>query len=243
MRRRFSYRRLTITWLMFAALLSTFVLAETPERSVSAADGLTVSDKEIGPVTEVADLQIICVLKHDPAGDKYIDAMRDLNSKLGGLISSLRDRGEFEGDAGETLLLTPPANSIAAHQLLLIGVGSEANVSLESLAITGRIAAREAIRLRAASVGFAPALRDQGSQRIDVAAGDAAFTEQFLLALDTQTRLAAQKLADPPTVKTLTIEAGSKFFDGAAEKVTAAIDAADTAINKRDNSPYIHSDK
>ena len=49
-------------------------------------------DKMIGPVTQATDLQVICILKHDPAGDKYIEAMQDLNGKLKGLLSSLRDR-------------------------------------------------------------------------------------------------------------------------------------------------------
>jgi hypothetical protein len=238
-----NHRPPALASLVIAVLLSASAFADPPERVVSAADGLAVSVKEIGPVTEVADLQIICVLKHDPAGDKYAEAMRDLNDKLGGLISALRDRGDFVGDAGETLLLTPPTGSIGAHRLLLIGVGTEADLSAERLATTGRIAAREANRLQATTVGFAPALRDQGSQRVDVADGDAAFAEQFLLALDTQTRLAAQKLSDPVKVKSLTIEAGPKFFDNAAEKVTSAVDAADTSIQKRTADPYIRSER
>ena len=39
----------------------------------------------IGPVTQATDLQIICVFKHNPAGDKYIEAMADFNGKLSGL--------------------------------------------------------------------------------------------------------------------------------------------------------------
>jgi hypothetical protein len=233
--------------IMTAALIvlsfSALALADAPERSVSAADGLTVSVKMVGPVTQNTDLQIICVLKHDPAGDKYIEAMRDLNSKLRGLISSLRDRGEFEGDRGETLLLTPPPDSIPAKQLLLIGVGPEADLSLDTLALVGRIAAREAVRLHAVNPSFAPALRDQGSARIEVGDGDATIAQQFLSALDTQARLAAQQLGETPAVKEFVIEAGPKFFDSATEKVTAAIDAADSAIKTRNTDPYLQSTK
>jgi hypothetical protein len=238
-----NHRNHLITAALIILSLAAFAPADTPQRSVSAADGLTVSVKMIGPVTQSTDLQIICVLKHDPAGDKYIEAMQDLNSKLHGLISSLRDRGEFAGDRGETLLLTPPPDSISAKQLLLIGVGPENDLSLDTLALVGRIAAREAVRLHATNPSFAPALRDQGSTRIDVGDGDAAIAQQFVFALDTQARLAAQQLGEASAVKEFVIEAGPKFFDSASEKVTAAIDAADSAIKTRNADPYLQSSK
>src|SRR2546425_6740384 len=72
-----------------------------PETSVSAPWDVTVTVKMIGPVTQTTDLQIICLLKHNPAGDHYIEAMQDFNEKLGGVLSSLRERGEFVGDPGE----------------------------------------------------------------------------------------------------------------------------------------------
>ena len=54
-----------------------------------------------------------------------------------------------------------------------------------------------------------------------------------MLAFDTQTRLAAQNLADPPLVKSLTIEAGPKFFESAGEKVAEAVNKAGMEIEKR----------
>jgi hypothetical protein len=82
------------------------------ETSVSAARDVKVTVKMIGPVTQTTDLQIVCLLKHNPSGDQYIEAMQDFNDKLGGVLSSLRERGEFVGEPGETLLLHPPAGSI-----------------------------------------------------------------------------------------------------------------------------------
>ena len=58
-----------------------------PETSVSAPWDVTVTVKMIGPVTQTTDLQIICLLKHNPAGDHYIEAMQDFNEKLGGVLS------------------------------------------------------------------------------------------------------------------------------------------------------------
>jgi hypothetical protein len=216
------------------------ILADGPtEKSIQGPNGVDVSVKMIGPVTQTADLQIICVLQHEPAGDKYIEAMKDFNDKLGGLLSSIRDRGEFAGEPGETFLFNPPANSIAPKQVLLIGVGEEKLLTLDRLKLVGRIAAREAVRLNAVHVSFAPTLRDQGSNRIDVGDGDAAVTEAFLLAYDTETKLQAQSLSTKASITDFTIEAGPKFFDGALKKVTDAVSVAATELSERKNVPYV----
>src|SRR6478735_2986625 len=91
-----------------AFLLSVVQLgagADAPtKRTFDAPHDQTIAVEMIGPVTQTTDLQIICVLKHEPSGDKYIEAMDDFNKKLNGLLSGLRERGEFAGDLGETLL-------------------------------------------------------------------------------------------------------------------------------------------
>jgi hypothetical protein len=221
-----------------ASLSSSAWGAEPAKKSVAAPHGQTISVEMIGPVTQSTDLQIICVLKHDPAGDKYIEAMDDLNRKLHRILSNLRERGEFAGELGETLLLTPPANSITPKQLLLIGIGEESAVSPDRLTLIGGIAARESARLRAANVSFAPTLRDQGSSRVDVGEGDGAFARGWILAYDTEVRLQAQGLSPASSVASLTIEAGPKYFDGAATKVAAEVSAAGAAIQQRDAAPY-----
>ena len=66
--------------------------------------GLTLSVKMVGPYMEPADLQIICLFKHKPTGDTYQGAAKDTDAHLGGLLSALRDRGQFVGELGETIL-------------------------------------------------------------------------------------------------------------------------------------------
>jgi len=221
-----------------AFLLLSAWAGEPAKKSVAAPHGQTISVEMIGPVTKSTDLQIICVLKHDPAGDKYIEAMDDLNQKMHRIISSLRERGEFAGELGETLLLTPPADSITPKRLLLIGIGEESALSLERLALVGGIAVRESARLGAANVSFAPTLRDQGSSRIDVGEGDAAFTRGWIMAYDTEVKLQEQGLSSGSSVASLTIEAGPKYFDGAAAKVADAVTTASATIKTRDATPY-----
>ena len=134
------------------------------EKTFDTPDGLKVSVKTIAPYAQPADLQIVCLFKHKAEGDTYIEAMKDLDDKLGGLLSSLRNRGGFIGELGETILLEPPAGTIAAKHLLLIGLGDEKNLSLDTLKVVGRVAASEAIRLQARNVSFAPTIRDQGQR-------------------------------------------------------------------------------
>jgi hypothetical protein len=241
LREQLTVTALTAIFVFFTQSAISIAQNAPAEKAINAPNGQTISIKMIGPVTQTTDLQIICVLKHDANGDKYIEAMDAFNTKLHNLLSSLRDRGEFTGELGETLLFTPPANSITPSQVLLIGIGNEADITLDRLRLIGEIAAREAARLGTSHVSFAPGLRDQGSTRVDVGDGDAAFTTGWILAYDTQKRLASQDLSSAPDVSTLTIEAGPKFFDTAVSKVTDAVQSATATLHDRSASAYMNN--
>jgi hypothetical protein len=126
------------------------------EKTFDAPHGLKVSVKMIGPYSEPADLQIICLFKHKATGDTYQNAAKDTDEHLHGILSALRNRGEFAGELGETFLFTPPNGSIPAKRFMVIGLGEEKDLSLDSLRVVGRIAAREAVRLEAKHVAWAP---------------------------------------------------------------------------------------
>ena len=204
--------------LALAGLVTTAMAADTaaaPKENIFSTRplGIQVSIKMDGPYMEAADLQIICLLKHKQNGDTYQGAAKETDEKLGGILSSLRNRGEFVGETGETFLLTPPKDSIPAKQFLVIGLGEEKDLSLDTLRIVGRIAAREAVRLKAKHVAWAPVIRDEGNTTIDVGEGDRAFVEQMLGAYDTEKRLQAQRLTPEFSVESLVIEAGPSIFD------------------------------
>src|ERR1700759_2064483 len=94
--------------------------------------GIQLSIKMVGPYSETADLQIICLFKHKETGDTYQGAAKETDEKLGGVLSSLRNRGEFVGEPGETFLLAPPKGSIPAKLFLIIGLGEEKDLSLDT---------------------------------------------------------------------------------------------------------------
>src|SRR5215468_4086871 len=228
-------------WLILvcAGLGISSLAAETttaPKENVFSTKplGITLSVKMVGPYMEPADLQIICLFKHKPAGDTYQGAAKETDEKLGGILSSLRNRGEFVGETSETFLFTPPAGSIPAKQFMVIGLGEEKDLSLDTLRIVGRIAAREAVRLEAKHVAWAPVIRDQGNSAIDVGEGDRAFAEQMLSAYDTEKRLQAQGLAPNFSIESFVIEAGPTFFDGAVKQVGQGIDSVTAELQKRD---------
>ncbi len=203
-----------------------------------APHDMTVAIEVVGPYSQTTDLQIICVFKHKPGGDTYIDAMKDFDSKLGGILSALRNRGEFSGELGETISFTPPPGTITPAHLLVVGLGDESQLSLDTMRVVGRIAVREAIRLKARNVSFAPVLRDQGNSTLDVGECDKAVIEGVVGGYDTEKRLQAQKLATPFSIAEWTIEAGPSFYNAAVSVVPIGIQVATERIRIRNPAPY-----
>jgi hypothetical protein len=155
----------------------------------------------------------------------------------------LRNRGEFVGEAGETFLFTPPKGSIPAKRFMVIGLGEEKDLSLDTLRLAGRVAAREAVRLKARQVAWAPVIRDEGNTTIDVGEGDRAFVEQMLAAYDTERRLQSQGLAPEFAIETFVIEAGPAFFDSAVKHVGEGIASITAELARRDSVPYASAGK
>lgn len=231
--------------LILTGVVCASIVTAAPKENVFATKplGITMSIKMVGPFMQEADLQIICLFKHKASGDTYQGAAKETDSELHGILSALRNRGEFVGELGETFLFTPPQGSIPAKQFMIIGLGDEKDLSLDTLQVVGRVAAREAVRLKAKHVAWAPVIRDEGNTVINVGAGDRAFTEAFLSAYDTEKRLQAQDLAPAFSIDDLVIEAGPAFFDGAVKQVGEGIDAATGDLGQRNTAPYVSSGK
>jgi hypothetical protein len=208
------------------------------EKTFDAPHGLKVSIKMVGPYTEPADLQIITLFKHKASGDTYQGAAKDTDEHLHGILSALRNRGEFVGELGETFLFTPPNGSIPAKRFMVIGLGEEKDLSLDSLRVVGRIAAREAVRLNARHVAWAPVIRDEGNTVVGVGEGDRAFIEQMLSAYDTEKRLQAEALAPAFSIEDLVIEAGPTYFDDVAKQVGEGIESMTAVLAQRNAAPY-----
>lgn len=193
------------------------------EQTFIAIDQLPITVKVIGPVQAQTDLQIIGLFKHKPQGDKMLEALDDLDKRLGGIITSLRMNNQFQGNDLETILLIPPPHSISAKQLMIIGLGEEDSITIDKLHQVGIVALREAVRLGASRVAFAPTIRDQGNAKIPT--GDVASTivQGIIEAYQTEKMLQKKGLAKPFSIQEWIYEAGPVFFQEVKESVEKAI--------------------
>src|SRR6516165_232214 len=95
------------------ALARSDEAAEVKEKALDAPNKVKLRVRMEGPYTADVPLQVVCYFKYTPEGVKRMSgAPVELDKHLGGVIGSLRERGEFVGDDGETLVLIPPRNSI-----------------------------------------------------------------------------------------------------------------------------------
>src|SRR2546421_1343978 len=186
---------------------------EVKEKAFDAPHRVKVKVRMEGPYTADVPLQVVCYFKYTPEGAKKMSgAPVELDKRLGGVIASLRERGEFVGDQLETLLITPPRDSIKAKALLLVGLGDDDAVSLKVMEGVGKVSLREAVRLGVGRVAFAPLIRDQGNTKLGTGDVARAVLRGAVLAYDTEKRLQKEGLAKEFTLKEWVQEAGPKYF-------------------------------
>jgi hypothetical protein len=205
---------------------------------LDGANGVKVVVRAQGPYDADVPLQVVCYFKHNTNGDKTQGAPVELDKRLGGVVASLRNRGEFVGDEQETLLLTPPQDTIKPRLLLLVGLGEEADLSLDTMERVGRTAQRQASKLGVKRVAFAPLLRDQGNEKLGVGDVETAVIRGMLLAYDTDKRLQKEGLAKEYTLEEWVVEAGPAFFQDTVVGVVNGMAAAKKAAADRPAAPY-----
>jgi hypothetical protein len=228
------------------ALLAGFgphVLPEEPhevkEKALDAPHQVKVKVRMEGPYTADVPLQVVCYFKYTPEGAKRMaGAPVELDKRLGGVIASLRERGEFIGEQLETILITPSKNTIKAKALLLVGLGDEDDLSLKLMEGVGRVALRTASRLGVNRVAFAPLIRDQGNSKLPTGEVETAVVRGVLLANDTEKRLQQEGLGKAFSLEEWNVEAGPAYFDETVAGVQKAIEEAKAVAAKRPSDPY-----
>src|SRR5437899_8357377 len=99
---------------------------EVKEKVLDAPNKVKVKVRMEGPYTADVPLQVVCYFKYTPEGAKKMSGSPvELDKHLGGVIASLRERGEVTGDDLQTILIHAPEGSIKAKALPLIGLGDE----------------------------------------------------------------------------------------------------------------------
>jgi hypothetical protein len=230
--------RSLLTAFLFALLVSRGWADNVKETVLEGPDDVKIKVRMEGPTTAETALQIVCLFKHKESGDKMLGAAVELDKELHGVISSLRNRGEFAGDALETLLIVPPAGTIKPKRLLLIGIGDESSFSLERMEEVGRVAVREAARLGVNKIAFAPLVRDQGNSQFGTGDVGTHVIRGLLSAYDTDRRMQKEGLAKPYTLEEWSEQAGPAFFDDTVEGAKKAITEAKAVIQDRSTKPF-----
>jgi hypothetical protein len=229
------------TFVLSALLLVAATVMGAPsvlEKSFPSIDGLIVKVREAAPGNQEGPLQIICYLKHKPTGDTVIAALLEMDQNMGHIIKSLRDRNQFAGDELETIAFTPPAGSVKAKEMLLVGIGDEEHLSLATMSRVGTVALREAVRLKASSVSFAAAVKDQGVNKMDAGEVAGSVIESVLLAYDTEKKLQKEGLATEFALHQWIYEAGPAYFQSTVNHVRDAVSHANAEITRRSASPF-----
>jgi hypothetical protein len=207
--------------------------ASVPERTFAGANHLTIKVREVVPGGQPSSVQIACYLKHKSTGDTTLAAVVDLDRKLGGIVKSLRDSDQFEGYPLETLYFESPKDSIKAKGVLMVGVGDEERLSLDTMRNVGVVAIRTAMLLNASSVSFAAALQDQNVKKLEVGDVAEAVVRGAILAYDTDKKLQQLGLLPQHSVHVWTYEAGPAFFKRTVEGVEKAVKEANAEVDER----------
>ena len=86
--------------------------------------------------------------------------------RTGGLLKRVIGAGDFTGKKDEALPLYPPAGSVAAERILLVGVGKRADYTMEKLRRGVGTTIRQAEKLRVSAVALLLDQAEHSSERL-----------------------------------------------------------------------------
>lgn len=219
-----------VVTLAFGSVLRADESQQVKESSIPAPHQINLKVRMEGPYTADVPLQVVCYFKYTPERAKRMaGAPVELDKRLGGVIASLRERGEFIGEPLETILIVPPENSIKAKALLLVGLGEEDELTLKRMEAVGRVSLREAARLGISRVAFAPLIRDQGNSKLGTGDVETAIVRGVLLAYETDMHLQTKKLSNSFILEEWIVEAGPTYFDETIAGVKKAVSDVEAA--------------
>jgi hypothetical protein len=205
--------------------------AQTPPTVIDIAKApIPVQILVQSPAETQTDLQIICLFRSSPVNTLY-GSLTEMNKKLKGLLDRVRKPELFRGELGETLLLAPPAGSLGAKKLLIIGLGDSQTFSPQRMQLVGEILYDEASRLGVARPYFAPTILDGGVSKFTTGEVAEQVITGFLRGAATDKLLRDAKAAPGQPVTALTYLAGAKNTGNTREGIDKAVAPA---VRKKD---------
>jgi hypothetical protein len=170
-------------------------------------------------------LQVVCLFRSSPA-NKLQGASAEINEKLAGLLDRVRSPQLFRGELGETVLLTPPKNSIGAKKLLIVGLGDSQTFSPQRMQLVGEIVYTEASRLGVKNPFFAPTVLDGGVSRFTTGQVSEQVITGFLHAAETEKLVNEASNSSSQAIGSLTYLAGQQHADDTRAGIERAIAAS-----------------
>jgi hypothetical protein len=159
------------------------------------------------PAETDTELQVICLFASAPENTLH-GSLVEINEKLKGLLDNIRKPTLFRGEFGETLTFVPPAGTLAAKRMLIVGLGDSKGFTSQRMELVGSIVYRESSRLGVAHPFFAPTILDGGVTSFGT--GDVAehFYAGFLRGARTKKILEESGASGGPVIQELTFLAG-----------------------------------
>jgi hypothetical protein len=182
-------------------------MALVSAQAVPSSSDFQVTVLAKSPADTKTDLQIICLFQSTPANLLH-GSLSELDQRLHGTLSQIRNAKGFSGELGETVLLTPSSGMIDAKKLLIIGLGDSETFTPGRMYLVGKIAFREANRLGVAHPHFAPTVLDGGVSRFATGAIAEQVVNGFRDAMATERLLRENNVAPAVTVVDFTFLAG-----------------------------------
>ena len=102
----------------------------------------------------------LLVLPHFEGERAPVGAAAEVDSRLGGAIARVLERGDFKGKRDEALVLYPRDGEVAAERVLLVGFGKRDDYTMERLRRAVGTAVRQAERLGAPAVALSLAFQE-----------------------------------------------------------------------------------
>jgi hypothetical protein len=179
------------------------------------------------PAETVTELQVICLFQSIPANALH-GSLIEINQKLNGLLDRIRGLDLFRGELGETILIIPPAGSMNARRLLIIGLGGAQTFAPQRMELVGSIVYREAQRMGVVHPFFAPTILDGGVTKFTTGEVSQEVASGFLRAARAEKILQNSGASTGHGMQDLTFLAGPSHASDTQQGIEKAI-AADAA--------------
>ncbi len=206
-----------------------FLIFAAPLAAQSAPQSLEVTRAPLAirvlvqsPADTAAELQVICLFQATKA-NPLSGSLQEIDDKLHGLLSDVRRPVLFNATLGETLLLTPPAGTLPAKRVLIVGLGDSYTFAPERMELVGSVVYREAQRLGVRDLFFAPTIKDGGVDKFTTGEVSEHFMRGFLYAMDAEQVLIADHASPGEPPRSLTYLAGPKFAEDTQRGIEKAL--------------------